>query len=101
MLATARIANLLLGALLVLLVGVWAGRLWGASAGIVAIALAALEPNLVAHSSLVTTDAAVTLFVFATLYLLWEHVRSGSSWLCAAAPPCSSGSVPGRSWQAG
>lgn len=85
MLATARLTNLLLGGLLVLLVGVWARRLWGPGAGMVAVALAALDPNLVAHSSLVTTDTAVTLFVFTTLYLLWEHARSGSRWLAAMA----------------
>ena len=38
-----------------------------------AMVLASLEPNLVAHSSLVTTDMGVTLFIFLTIYLFWEY----------------------------
>src|SRR5574342_776069 len=53
-LAAARLPMLLLGAALVGLVGWWAYRLWGPGAAVVATALAALEPNLVAHASLVT-----------------------------------------------
>lgn len=83
-LALSRIPNLLLGAVLVALIGWWAYRLWGWSAAVVGMALAALEPNLVAHSSLVTTDLGATLFTFLTLYLLWEYVLSPSSWLLAA-----------------
>jgi 4-amino-4-deoxy-L-arabinose transferase-like glycosyltransferase len=82
-LATGRFANLALGAGLVVLIGWWAGRLWGRAAAVVAIALAALEPNLVAHSSLVTTDVGATLFMVLTLYLLWEatSAKSSARWL--------------------
>jgi len=80
-LALGRIPNLFLGAALVLLIGWWAYRLWGQSAAVVGMALAALEPNLVAHSSLVTTDLGAALFTFLTLYLLWEYVISPSGWL--------------------
>jgi 4-amino-4-deoxy-L-arabinose transferase-like glycosyltransferase len=81
MLTSGRLSNLLLGVLLVLLIGWWAYRLWGAQAAVVAIALAALEPNLVAHASLVTTDVGSCLFFVLTLYLLWEYAGSSSSWL--------------------
>ena len=68
-----RLSNLFLGVLLVALIGWWAYRLWGVRAAVLAMALASFEPNLIAHSSLVTTDVGVTLFVFLALYLLWEY----------------------------
>ncbi len=77
-LAVGRLPNLLLGALLVGLAGWWAYRLWGKPAALVALALAALEPNLIAHSSLVTTDLGGTLFTFLAVYLLWEYVTAPS-----------------------
>jgi hypothetical protein len=72
LLLAARLANLLLGVGLILLIGWWAWRIWGSSAALLAIALAAFEPNFVAHASLVTTDIGATLFSLLTLYLLWE-----------------------------
>ena len=84
LLTLGRIPILLLGAILVALVGWWSYRLWGPAAGIVGMWLAAFEPNLVAHSSLITSDLAPTLFSFLTLYLLWEYKRRLSGWLLAA-----------------
>ena len=75
MLALSRFPNLLLGAVLVALTGWWAYRLWGNRAAILAIALASLEPNFVAHSSLVTTDIGVSLLIFLTIYLFWEYMN--------------------------
>ena len=75
MLALSRFPNLFLGAFLVALIGWWAYRLWGSRAALLAMALASFEPNLVAHSSLVTTDIGVTLFIFLTVYLFWEYVN--------------------------
>jgi hypothetical protein len=83
-LSLARLPNLFLGTALVGLVGLWAWRLWGNGAGLLAMALAALEPNLVAHSSVVTTDLGQTLFIFLTVYLLWEYTARPSGWLLAA-----------------
>jgi hypothetical protein len=81
MLAVSRLPNLLLGGLLVALIGWWAYRLWGGRAALLAMALACLEPNLVAHSSLVTTDVGAALLIFLTVYLLWEHRHSSKWWL--------------------
>lgn len=83
-LSLARLPNLLLGMALVGLVGWWAYRLWGKGAGLLALSLAALEPNLVAHSSVVTTDIGQTLFIFLTFYLLWEYTTRPSGLLLAA-----------------
>src|SRR5437773_6386232 len=79
-----RLPNLLIGGTLVALIGWWAYRLWGNWAAILAMTLASLEPNLVAHSSLVTTDMGSTLFIFLTVYLLWEYFNFPNSWLLAA-----------------
>ena len=84
MLLLSRVVNLFLGTLLVALVGWWAYRLWGNYAGLLASALACFEPNLVAHSSLVTTDTGATLFIFLTVYLLWEYLRFPRWWLLSA-----------------
>jgi hypothetical protein len=84
MLTVSRLPNLLLGGLLVALTGWWAYRLWGGLAALLATALACLEPNLVAHSSLVTTDVGAALFIFLSVYLLWEYVNFPRWWLLAA-----------------
>jgi Dolichyl-phosphate-mannose-protein mannosyltransferase len=89
MLAWSRLPNLFLGVLLVVLIGWWAYRLWGSLAAILAMALASLEPNLVAHSSLVTTDIGVTLFIFLAVYLLWEYVNSPTWARLAATGICT------------
>jgi len=85
MLRLARLPNLSIGALLLVLIGWWAFRLWGAKAAMLATALACFEPNFVAHSSLVTTDIGATLFIFLTVYLLWEYFSSPAWWLLGAA----------------
>ena len=54
------------------------------------LALASLEPNLVAHSSLVTTDIGVTLFIFLAVYLLWEYVNR-PTWALLTATGISTG----------
>jgi len=74
-LAWSRFTNLFLGVLLVALVGWWAYRLWGSLPAMLAMTLASLEPNLVAHSALVTTDLGVALFIFLTVYILWEYLQ--------------------------
>ena len=84
MLFLTRMPNLLVGGILVALTGWWAYRLWGVRAATLAMALASLEPNLVAHSSLVTTDMGFTLFIFLTVYLLWEYLNFPNWWLLAA-----------------
>jgi hypothetical protein len=79
-LALGRLSNVVLGAVLIALVGRWAYRLWGRGASIVAMALACLEPTVVAHASLATTDVGTSLFVVLALYLFWEHAIAPSPW---------------------
>ena len=75
LLGLSRLANLFLGGLLIVLIGWWAYRLWGSWAALLAMTLACLEPNLVAHSSLVTTDVGGALFIVLAVYLLWEYLQ--------------------------
>ncbi|MFC1522784.1 ArnT family glycosyltransferase [Elusimicrobiota bacterium] len=44
--------------------------------GIWAIILLLIEPNLIAHSSLATTDFAASVFYVASFYALWRYLRS-------------------------
>jgi hypothetical protein len=80
-----RLPNLLLGGTLIVFIGRWAYRLWGAGAATLGVTVAAFDPNLIAHSSLVTNDMGLTLFLFLTLYFLWEYTREPKRRLLAAA----------------
>ena len=84
MLALSRLPNLFLGSSLIGLIGWWSYRLWGSSAAILAMGLACFEPNLITHSSLATADMGVTLFIFLSVYFLWEYLNSPTWWLLAA-----------------
>jgi hypothetical protein len=72
-----RLAVLPLSLLLGLGVFLWAKQLCGRSAAILALALYAFEPNVLAHSALITTDVATACFMFWTFfgwYLLMEKI---------------------------
>ncbi len=71
----ARFMNVLLGILLGILLFAWANEWLGFGPAAGALALYACEPNLMAHSSLVTTDLGCTCFIFGTLYFLWRTSR--------------------------
>src|SRR5512136_967461 len=62
----ARLPVMWLGLLLAALVYRWAAdrKRAGQKAGLVALALCVLDPNIVAHAQLATTDIGVTLFLF-------------------------------------
>jgi hypothetical protein len=85
LLLAARRANIVLGVALVALIGWWAYRLWGRPAGLLACAIAATDPNLVAFSALLSMDLGLALFGSATAYALWEYAESRSRrWFLAA-----------------
>jgi hypothetical protein len=58
----------------------WAADLEKVAAGLLALTLFTLDPNIVAHGSLVTTDMAVTLFGLLAFFLLYRYFRH-STWL--------------------
>ena len=74
----ARVPGMLLGLVLCGVCGVWAHRRWGAPAGILALALTALDPNLIAHSCVVGTDGPLACFLVLAIYLAWEYAQRPS-----------------------
>ncbi|HSQ66929.1 MAG TPA: glycosyltransferase family 39 protein [Polyangiaceae bacterium] len=71
--------------LLVALVGLWAWRLWGPRAGLLALTLAAFDPNLVAHGSLVGHDVPLALFTTSAFFCVHQfHETRRLRWLWLA-----------------
>jgi hypothetical protein len=56
------------------LIGRWAKARNGAWAGVLSVALFTLDPNMLAHGHYVTTDMAVSLACFASVYLFWRYL---------------------------
>ncbi|MFA6030445.1 MAG: glycosyltransferase family 39 protein [Elusimicrobiota bacterium] len=75
MLLRARLACSAFWLLLVLFVFLWARELHGGAGGVFALALAAFDPNLLAHGALATTDAGAAAFLFGALYFFWRSAR--------------------------
>ena len=78
LLYAARFMVVTLGVLLGVMVFFWVYEWLGYWPAVVALALCLLEPNLVAHSQLVTTDLPVTTFMFGAVYFLWRFARRSS-----------------------
>ncbi len=74
----ARMAAAALTILAALLVFAAASEMFVPAVGLLALLLFALEPNLVAHGSLVTTDMGMTLFLLATVYSFYRYVGNPS-----------------------
>jgi hypothetical protein len=62
-----RMMNILMGCFLGVLIFLWSSRLYGTRGGILSLALFSFCPNLIAHSSLATTDLCG--ITFAVLFL--------------------------------
>ncbi len=71
----ARFMTVVLGIVLGVLVFFWAQELFNFWTAVTILALYSLEPNILAHSRLVTTDLGVTCFILGTLYFLWRLTR--------------------------
>jgi 4-amino-4-deoxy-L-arabinose transferase-like glycosyltransferase len=72
LLLRARLAEALVGLLLVLLLFEAGHHMFGAGVAWIAAALAVFEPNLLAHSALITTDSACSCFYLASVYAFWR-----------------------------
>ncbi len=64
-----RLPILMSGVLLILLIYFWARRLHGVQGALIATAVAAFEPNLIAHSHYVTNDLLLALLFGSTLFV--------------------------------
>ena len=70
-----RLAIIFLAVLLGYFVFRWARDLWGARAGLLSLFLYVLDPNILAHSQLVTADLGVACLIFVATYFLWRFLR--------------------------
>jgi 4-amino-4-deoxy-L-arabinose transferase-like glycosyltransferase len=68
----ARLPSMFLTLILAALVHRWATDVFGQRAGLIALALCALDPNILAHGRLVTLDLITTLVVFLNHFLFWR-----------------------------
>jgi len=59
-----------------LLVFCWTRRLFGTTAGFFTLGLYALDPGLLAHAALTTSDAAATFFLLASAGAFWRHLQN-------------------------
>lgn len=74
-----------LSAVTALLVAIWAARLWGQTAGLLALFLYVFDPTITAHSQLVTTDVGVACFSVLYLWSLRAYLAHPNRWrlLCS------------------
>ena len=71
----ARLPIIFLGVLLCFVVYLFAKEIYGQKAAWIALTLAVFSPELIAHSQLVTTDLALTLFMLCTFYFFWKYMK--------------------------
>ncbi|HEY1371683.1 MAG TPA: glycosyltransferase family 39 protein [Candidatus Binatia bacterium] len=71
-----------------LFVYLWAARLFGREAGAVALAIFALDPNILAHSANIHTDVPFAAGFFIGTYFFWRFLREGGWRLSAVSVLC-------------
>ncbi len=71
----ARLVTIAFSILAAALVFHWARRLYGYHAGLLALALYAFSPNIIAHGRLITTDLFVLLAILASTYFFWRFLN--------------------------
>jgi hypothetical protein len=72
---TGRLAVVLVSVVVACFCYRWASELWGVPAGLLALFLYVFDPNIMAHSQLVTTDLGVAGMIFIATYFLWRFLR--------------------------
>lgn len=85
---TARLMTILFSVAVALLIFVWTRSLYGVVPAFFALTLYIFDPNIIAHSQLVTTDIYATGAILFAFYSLWRFARQ-RTWpnglLCAFA----------------
>ncbi|NBD34598.1 MAG: phospholipid carrier-dependent glycosyltransferase, partial [Chloroflexi bacterium] len=71
----ARLMEALLGVLLLATLARWGRDLWGWRGGALAVALAAFDPNLIAHGAIAGTDLGATTFIVLSLFVAQRFLR--------------------------
>lgn len=57
----------------------WSRELYGPAAGLFSLFLYAFDPNVIAHSRLITTDAYVTGMILLASYCFWRFLNRGGA----------------------
>jgi 4-amino-4-deoxy-L-arabinose transferase-like glycosyltransferase len=83
-LETGRYLTVFFSLLVALCVFAWTRDLYGTSAGLLALTLYTFDPNLLAHSQLITTDLYAVGTLTVALYVFWRFLRVGG-WKLAVA----------------
>lgn len=78
-------AQIFLGTLLVLLIGLLANELFGARSGLLAAVLAALNPTLIAFSHTIWSETLFLVLLTAALTLAVRVQRGGGNWIVPLA----------------
>jgi 4-amino-4-deoxy-L-arabinose transferase-like glycosyltransferase len=71
-----RLSRHILGTLLVLGVFLWGRHLYGDGPALLATAVTAFSPNLIAHSKLATEDLGCTTLMFFSVWAFWHCIHS-------------------------
>jgi 4-amino-4-deoxy-L-arabinose transferase-like glycosyltransferase len=71
----ARFPIILMGCLLVLAIFFWGQQLYGRTPALLASALSACSPNLLAHAKLATTDLGCAAFMFFAVITFWYAIQ--------------------------
>lgn len=71
-----RLPVMLLSLLLALYVFKWASEMFSLKAGLLALFIYTFMPVIIANAQFVTTDLAVTVFSFITIYYLWSYSKN-------------------------
>jgi len=77
MLFLSRMANISISLLLGLFIYLYSKKLNGPAAGLISLAVFALSPTFLGHSSLATMDSTVSAFYFITIYFLMKYTETG------------------------
>lgn len=74
-----RLPNMILAAILGAYVFAWSNELWGHRGAFLSLFFFILSPNILAHSSLATTDLPVTAFFFISVFYLYRISTRGGN----------------------
>ncbi|MFH0853340.1 MAG: glycosyltransferase family 39 protein [bacterium] len=69
-----RLPIIILTALLILIVFIWARKIFGTWPALLSSLMLSLDPVILAHGRLITTDLALGLFYILTIFLFWEYL---------------------------
>jgi 4-amino-4-deoxy-L-arabinose transferase-like glycosyltransferase len=97
----AKLQMIAIAIVLGIFVYLWAGRLFGREAGVAALAIFGLDPNILAHSANIHTDVPFAACYFIGTYFFWRFLREGAWWrfsltaLCFALASATKYAAPG------